>query len=122
MSHDPAIVALSGDFNRPEMAEAAIKAGVEGHEDCDLMIGAYSYPLVQLGCPPAVGAVFSTGGKCAHNATQWIDVDWVRLLLAVLDSDPKDRGAVMAASTIMQRCWTPQRLRRLRIQVYGAGG
>jgi hypothetical protein len=46
LSHDPAIVAAD-DFQRPEQAEEAIRDGMtNGHEHCDLMIGRYSYPLV----------------------------------------------------------------------------
>ena len=47
LSHDPAIVAAD-DYQRPETAEAAITEGIAEHAGCDLVIGRYSYPLVEL--------------------------------------------------------------------------
>jgi hypothetical protein len=110
LSHDPAMVAADGDWNRASMAEEAIAAGVEGHEQCDLLIGRYSYPLVEVGCP----ATKDNPGphRCIHGGTQWADVDWLRLL-AIAQREPSDTELGRAAEEAGRRCWSPERLRRL---------
>jgi hypothetical protein len=110
LSHDPAMVAADGDWNRASMAEEAIAAGVEGHETCDLLIGRYSYPLVEVGCPATKDGPGSY--RCIHGGTQWADVDWLRLL-AIAQREPADTDLGRAAEEAGRRCWSPERLRRL---------
>ncbi len=114
LSHDPATVAADGDWNRPEQAEEAIAAGVEGHEQCDLLIGRYSYPLVEVGCPASKDRRFKH--PCVHGGTQWVDVAWLALL-AVAQQDPSSAEAPSALRVVAReagaRCWSPERVRRL---------
>jgi hypothetical protein len=115
LSHDPAIVAAD-DFQRPEHAEAAIADGVTGHENCDLAIGRYSYPLVELGCPAAPGRpkhLRPNMVTCYHGSTIWIDRDWLWILAAAYQSpDPDMRAAIEKGHT--RQCLPWERLRRLR--------
>jgi hypothetical protein len=118
LSHDPAIIVHDPGFNRPEQAEAAIRAGIQGHEECDLAIGRYSYPLVELGCPTSrhqpdsrrPGAL-----RCYHGNTQWTDKEWLLLLAAAYQStDPAVREA---AKEGYHHCLPWERLRRLRVEL-----
>lgn len=113
LSHDPAIVAADGDWNRPEFAEAAVRDGVEGHETCDLLIGRYSYPLVEVGCPPQREGGLACGW---HSRTQWTDRGWLQLLY---QAQQEPTGKLLAAVTDQNqfRCWTPQRLARIAIEL-----
>lgn len=110
LSHDPATIAADGDWNRAHMAEEAITAGIEGHEQCDLLIGRYSYPLVEVGCP----ASKDRRGKqpCIHGSTHWVDVVWLRLLAVAL-REPTSTDLRHAADEAARNCWTPERVRRL---------
>jgi hypothetical protein len=109
LSHDPG-------FNRPEQAEAAIADGVTDHADCDLMIGRYSYPLIELGCPATRGRSTpprANGITCCHGSTDWTDRDWLWILAAAYQSpDPGMRAAVEKGHT--RQCLPWERLRRLR--------
>lgn len=119
LSHDPAIIVHDPGFNRPEQAEAAIRDGITGHEDCDLMIGRYSYPLVELGCPAhkyQPGVVRPNGITCCHGHTDWVDRDWLWILAAAYQSpDPDMRAAIEKGHR--QQCLPWERLRRLRVEL-----
>lgn len=109
LSHDPAIEAT--EFH--SMAEAIQAAGepagyVVDHQGCDLMVGRYSYPLMELIC---VG-----GGRCSHRDVRRVDADWLRLLaVAHPIEDPKLRAAVEPLSR--RNCWHRERLERLRVEL-----
>lgn len=134
LSHDPAIE-LEPEWDGPTgpkgWTEAVTAAAMPEDDDrlaehvtCDLLIGRYSYPLVEVCCPPMkrdVAKEFHSNGW--HGNDQWVDLDWLRLLYAA------DRHLLRAAelgdeedvelAEITQRlrrlgCWTPRRLRRLR--------
>mgnify|MGYP001600286168 CR=1 FL=1 len=114
LSHDPAIIVHDPGYNRPEQAEAAIATGITGHPHCDLMIGRYSYPLVELGCPDSrhQPPLVPTGRGCYHSGTQWTDTEWLLLLAAAYQSsDPDVRKA---ATDGRHGCLPWERLRRLR--------
>ena len=115
LSHDPAIVAAD-DFQRPEHAEAAIAEGIAEHADCDPMIGRYSYPLVELGCPSTRGRSTPprpNGITCCHGSTDWTDRDWLWIHAAANQSpDPAMRAAIEKGH--QQQCLPWERLRRLR--------
>lgn len=115
LSHDPAIEAADGNWNRPEPAEQAIADGIDGHTGCDLMIGRYSYPLVALGCPRSADTKGHIGSTCLHGSLIWVDAKWLRLL-AVAQQDPASVAGQIAADGHF-RCWTPERLRRLRLEL-----
>ena len=112
LSHDPAIIV--GEYSGPKPAADAISTGIDGHPGCDLLIGRYSYPLVEVGCPPTPKR---TGRPPCwmHADTEWVDVDWLRLLAAAYRSqDEAVRSATQAGEF---RCWTWERLRRLRVEL-----
>ncbi|MFJ2707839.1 hypothetical protein ACIO3R_32265 [Streptomyces sp. NPDC087428] len=106
MSHDPATA--HGEWNRPEDAEAALAAGIDGHPHCDLLVGRYSYPLVEVGCPPTRDQPAKL--TCGHNATIWVDAGWLRLLAVAQQSSD---AAVQAATKGLGLCWPMKRIRRL---------
>jgi len=115
LSHDPAIVAAD-DFQRPETAEAAITEGIAEHAGCDLVIGRYSYPLVELGCPSTRGRSTPprpNGITCCHGRTVWVDRDWLWILAAAYQSpDPGMRAAVERGH--QRQCLPWERLKRMR--------
>jgi hypothetical protein len=119
LSHDPAIIVHDPGFNRPEQAEAAIADGIAEHAGCDLVIGRYSYPLVELGCPAAAGRpkhLRPDVVTCYHGGTRWIDRDWLRILAAAYQSpDPGMRTAIEQGH--QQQCLPWERLRRLRVEL-----
>lgn len=110
LSHDPATIAFDGDFNQPEMAEEKIREGVEGHAGCDLAIGRYSYPLIELGCPASQDQPANL--RCHHSSTQWTDSEWLRLLAVAYQSTDSSLPAVVQAGRYSCLPW--ERLRRLR--------
>lgn len=118
VSHDPAIVVDGEGWNTA--AEAVERAGDPGrfndmaeHVNCDLLVGRYSYPLVEVGCPPREKSV--TG--CMHLHAQWVTVDWVRLLAASLDAESGSLRAAVEELTQRHRCWSRQRVERLRSEL-----
>ncbi|MFD9903908.1 hypothetical protein [Streptomyces sp. NPDC059063] len=109
LSHDPAIT-VDDDYNGPEEAEAAVRDRPNGHESCDLMIGRYSYPLVELGCPASRDQ--PARRSCCHARTKWTDKDWLLLLAAAYQSD--DPVVQQAIKEGYHGCLPWERLRRLR--------
>lgn len=105
LSHDPAIVTdLEWDsgVNGLAAAEHAAKAA-PGHERCDVLIGRYSYPLVEVGCP------------CSkHRDVLWVDSGWLRLLALSQDAPKGTPLREAAENAPMVWCWSPARLRLLR--------
>lgn len=113
LSHDPAITVNDPGYNTPEEAEEAVRDRPSGHEQCDLMIGRYSYPLVELGCPPSRDQRAKL--PCCHGGTSWTDKKWLLLLAAAYQSeDPAVRQAVMDGR---HHCLPWERLRRLRVDL-----
>jgi hypothetical protein len=116
LSHDPAITVNDPSYNRPEQAEAAIAEGIAGHAGCDLVIGRYSYPLVELGCPSTLGRRTPprpNGITCCHGGTVWVDRDWLWILAAAYQSpDPAMMAAVERGH--QRQCLPWERLKRLR--------
>jgi hypothetical protein len=119
LSHDPAIIVHDPGYNRAEQAEEAIRDGITGHEACDLMIGRYSYPLIELGCPASPGRpkhLRPNVVTCYHGSTVWTDRDWLWILAAAYQSpDPDMRAAVEKGH--QQQCLPWDRLRRLRVEL-----
>lgn len=115
LSHDPAID-TGAEYGQPEPAAAAVSAGIDDHRDCDLLIGRYSYPLVEVGCPPTSGPERAGRHRCyVHSTTEWVDVAWLRLLLAVHRNGTKETHELASASKLA--CWPYERLRRLRAEL-----
>ena len=82
------------------------------------MIGRYSYPLIELGCPAARGnkPPRPNGTTCYHGSTMWTDRDWLWILAAAYQSpDPDMMAAVEKGHT--RQCLPWERLRRLRVEL-----
>lgn len=111
LSHDPALVLddewQSGNDGRVEMADI-LNLGkeypLEGHETCELVGGRFSYPLIEVYCP---------AGCRWHGSGEWVRVEWLRLARAAhLNTTGRTVGLTKALGDL--RCWTPERLHRLR--------
>ena len=110
LSHDPAIDA-SPDASSLGAAWYAYVEARHAHPHCDLVIGRYSYPLVEVFCPT------NSGGSHVHSVTMSIDARWLRLLLAASTAAP---GTALAlAIEGLPRCWTIERVKRLAIELDG---
>lgn len=120
LSHDPAITVNDPGYNSAAEAEAAVRDRPEGtaHSHCDLMIGRYSYPLVELGCPRSADqpdALRPGTLRCYHGGTQWVAKEWLLLAAAAYQSDdPAIREAVERGG---HSCVSWERLRRLRVEL-----
>ncbi|HEY9372554.1 hypothetical protein [Streptomyces sp.] len=116
LSHDPALALTEVEYSRPESAATDIASGIDGHQECDLLIGRYSYPLVEVGCPPATGPERSGQRRCySHSTTEWVDVAWLRILAAVHQSGTENMRALSGDARLTH--WSPERLQRLRYEL-----
>lgn len=111
LDHDPAIV-IDGDWQHPDYAVEAVANRstdvLRPHRTCQMMIGRYSYPLIEVCCP---GASLHPDRPMLHTRPVWMRVEWLRLLYAAYQS--KDE-AVLKAARGMDLCWSAVRLLRLR--------
>lgn len=118
MSHDPAVKAAVNAPSAPEASAAVfeIRRGelYAEHKNCDLLIGRYSYPLVEVCCPGRLGLAVHPGST--HSSDEWADVRWLRLLYAAL-SGPRDTASAAVAAALTSRCWSWERLHRLRFEL-----
>jgi len=109
LSHDPAIVLYRRDLTHAEAESVASREhpALEGHEDCDVVIGRYSAPLVEVAC---LGRQLPgpSGCKGHHMRPEWIDRDWLRLLAAAASKVDEE-----TLRPFVTRCWPLERLRRL---------
>lgn len=120
LSHDPAITLeaewQSGAGGRETAEAIAANPGEHketvDHVGCDLLIGRYSYPLVEVGCPGQ-----PVHGKPRHHPwhprAHWTDVTWLRLAAAAIGLYEPTVEIADALKGIAG-CWSPERLRRLR--------
>jgi hypothetical protein len=112
LSHDPATT-TGDEYRTPDAAERDIAKGLDDHPNCVLMIGRYSYPLVELGCPPSRDQRTKLG--CTHGGTQWTDKGWLLLLAAAYQSD--DPAVKQAVTNGRHWCLPQERLNRLRFEL-----
>lgn len=117
LSHDPAIV-VDLNWNNPEQAIAAALAPGSHpesalHEHCDLPIGRFSYPLVEVCCPAGNGT-FAHG---VHLEPVWLDRDYLVLLATALAVEGNPQLAAAVQQVTRRGCWTAERLRRLRVEM-----
>lgn len=131
-SHDPALEFLDGDdFQSGNGGRERIEAlalsrdpeHMQGHEKCDLLIGRYSYPLIEVGCPGAQPIDSPVPRRCVHRDVVWIEIEWLRLLFAVhrlwdttsgpLDEDFSRMADAANVLTRRRPCWTSERLTRI---------
>ena len=114
LSHDPAIVVVDVGWVEPEFAVAAANNRAtnavlaDDHATCDLLIGEYSHPLVEVCCPSHLNA----RGERVHSAPRWVDRNWLILLYRALTAQP-DQMLSKATEAFVGRCWTWERLTRL---------
>jgi hypothetical protein len=108
LSHDPGIV-LGPDLTYAEANSLNSRDRLAGHETCDLVIGRYSYPLIEAAC---LGTQLPGPSGCNvhHSNVAWIDRDWLRLLAAAVPLPAIGKDLLQP----LLRCWTPERLHRLR--------
>jgi hypothetical protein len=113
LSHDPAL--LAREHRTAEAAEAAVREGTSGHEDCDQLIVRSSGAPVEVGCP---GHGFGDDARprphwcrTRHAHTEWVDVGWLHVLVhaRLAGALPENVARHHDLS-----CWTEQRLWRLR--------
>lgn len=119
LNHDPALVIYDHDeWNDPEPAIAAATSRMylaehfPAHVDCDLMVGRFSYPLIELCCPSGD----HHGGH--HGRPEWMRREWLRLLYAAFLSPDATVGRW---SDPLGDCWSRTRLHRLRAELFGDG-
>lgn len=115
MNHDPAIV-IDHDWHTAAeaIAVACDPASHElaaPHKNCDLLVGRYSYPLVEICCPPRKD-VTGPHATYVHAEPRWIDAGWLHLLSAAKTADQTPR--LTEAIRRIRGCWTVARLERLR--------
>ena len=114
LSHDPALTIPDAEWRdavslQGALADPAACEALAGHTACDLLGGRYSYPLIEVYCPP-------TRDTSHHpHAGVWIDVEWLRLLLAAYDRT----ADVEVLSRPLSICWSRQRITRLRRELAG---
>ena len=111
LSHTPAI-ALDKEWHSGHDGRSAIYGAIksqfiEGHTECDLLMGRYSYPLVEIGCPGAP--------HCRnHHGPIWIHPDWLRLLSRAISWN------LEIPYTLTRSCWTLDRLKKIRLHLFPA--
>lgn len=115
LGHDPAI-RLDRQWNNAAEAVAAATdpaASVRAdHPNCDLVIGRWSGGLIEIGCPSSTP--MTSSHLILHGSSQWTEVGWLRLLAAADDATSEGATALATAVTEASRCWSAERVRRLR--------
>lgn len=111
LNHDPGIEIGDHtiDYQPDSMLAVARNPGGDwvDHARCDLVVAAYSYPIVRIGCP---GETVHGAGCRWHNQPRWVEAQWLRLLISAYQS-----GAVPDAvvEPFASRCWKRERALRL---------
>jgi hypothetical protein len=112
LSHDPAIV-IDHDMALAEIEALSDRndTRLAGHEFCDVLAGRFSYPLIEVGC---LGIRLRPQAGCRgyHNGINWVDSDWLRLLLASRSVAPAE-----VLRPFISRCWPLDRVSRLRVEL-----
>jgi hypothetical protein len=110
LSHDPALV-IGPDLTYDQAQHLNSRDQLGDHQTCDIVIGRFSYPLIEVACP-GIELPGPRGCRGHHRGIEWIDADWLRLLHA---ATPHIDAALLGRHAF--RCWTPERLRRLRVEL-----
>lgn len=87
VSHDPALA--WGEVHSGSWSDAAGMAGALAHlieeargehPGCRLLLGRYSYPLIEIGCP-------ANERRCSrrHREVEWLDRYWAKLMILAGD-------------------------------------
>lgn len=104
LSHNPAIeldIAWHSGNNGLIVGEQLTREGFSSHPDCDIILGKYSYPLIEVGCIGHRNKTFS------HEDTKWIDAEWIALLIKARKNN------IQLPYPIMTGCWNPERVKGL---------
>lgn len=108
ISHDPALrIGENIHWNDPAPAIAAIadRSGPAAeHPNCDLIVGRYSYPLIEVCCPASRSNGIYHGSS--HRTDEWISVGWLRLLALSIPE--------AIATARLYSCWTLDLALKLR--------
>lgn len=113
VSHDPAIVIdEDGDRDRATAVARSLRP-VPGHPGCDLLVGRYSYPLIEV-CCPAQGS--RPGHPGSHSEPQWVDAGFLRVAAIAVQ---RAAGDVQFAHAVrrLSACWSATRLRSLAYEL-----
>jgi hypothetical protein len=110
-SHTPALV-IDHDYTYDEANNLTTRDSLGDHTDCDVVIGRYSYPLVEAAC---LGRQLPgpSGCKGYHAGPHWVDVAWLRLLTAATTA-PNTVDPALLRRISAHGCWTPERMTSLR--------
>lgn len=113
MNHDPGIVVWDDHHQTFQPLEEKLKSDDPWeHSGCDVVIGRFSYPLIEVGCPWSLGKY---AYRCEHAATMWTEASWLKLLF--LHAVSPESSLSSLAPTVFKsipRCWTPGRVMKLR--------
>lgn len=104
LSHDPAILVDSDAEGSSYAVGAEIREEAlhTTHAACDLVVGRYSYPLIEVRC---FGSF-----HCFHSTPR----DWPNITLALILSAYRLGGPISElAQKAARNCWPPTRLYRL---------
>jgi hypothetical protein len=120
LSHDPALV-IEPELPRHQAEEITRdSATLAHHRHCDVVIGRYSCPLVEVACL-GITLPGPTGCKGYHSVVKWIDRDWLKLLLAATTPPNEVDPAILKPFT--GGCWPLERVDKLRAELgYGSEG
>jgi hypothetical protein len=107
LSHDPALI-IGPDLTYDEASRLDSRGRLDGHQHCDIAIGRFSYPLIEVGC---LGRQLPGPSGCRkqHGGIEWIDSNWLRLLHT---ARPHVGPELLRRHTF--GCWPAERLDRLR--------
>lgn len=113
-SHTPALV-IDHDYTYDEANNLTTRDSLGDHTDCDVVIGRYSYPLVEAAC---LGRQLPgpSGCKGYHAGPHWVDVAWLRLLTAATTA-PNTVDPALLRTISTHGCWTPERMTSLRAEL-----
>jgi hypothetical protein len=113
LAHDPSLVIGDNEWRISTqplyyIAHPQDNEWTVDHTSCDLLIGRYSYSLVEICCPPSFGRVLTNSHFNSHRDAEWVDVAWLRLLRHYYKESPIEpvRG--------IPQCWNYNRILRLR--------
>lgn len=115
LSHNPAVIAWGDDCSDRAVVidkAAALTNGTEEsqqHKGCDLVVGRYSYPLIEVIC---------LGCRTAGYHVQPIEwqADTLRLILIGMRAEVSTVTYPIATEA-GRICWNFERLNRLRLQL-----
>lgn len=123
LSHDPAIRIETGHRD-PASAVAKVQRGLPEHPGCDLMVGQFSYPLIELCCVGFETQVEADRRPHSgwHRDPIWADAGLLRIAALAWRDNPfanssQPEGCMGNALARLPMCWTRDRLLRLRFEL-----